>query len=152
MKGKYSLPLLLFTIIATSLASSCSIQDRIENREDRLLGTWVIDNAFFRRDGALFRDNVLNDFRGDRITFLPDGTVEYVTGNGEFFDGPWFIDAIRADATNDDLEFTIDADFFDGFGNLAFRWVGTIDRLGSRNFNVNISERNGVLRLKWDKL
>lgn len=152
MQKSYNIALLLMVVLATSLVTGCSIEDRIENREDRILGTWVIENAFFRADGALFRDNVYNDFRGDRITFLPDGTVEYVSGNGAFFDGPWFIDAIRPDRSDDDIEFTLDADFFDASGNLAFRWVGTIERLGNRNFNIEIAERNGILRLKWDKL
>lgn len=144
-------PLFLFVGVFVSVffTTGCTIEDRIERREDRILGTWVIDNAFFRRDGALFRNNVRDDFRGDRITFLPDGTLEYTTGNGQFFTGPWFIDAFRGD---EDLEFTLDADFFDGAGNLAFRWVGVIDRLGTRNFNIDINERDGTLRIRWDKL
>ena len=135
---------------AILLSTGCSIGDRIERREDRLQGTWVIDKATFDEDGALFNNNITDEFRNDRITFLPDGTVEYAAGNGEFFVGTWFIDALRD--LDDDLEFTLDADFFDNRGFLAFRWVGTISRLTENNFNINISEVDGTLRLRWDKL
>ncbi|MEM1357911.1 MAG: hypothetical protein AAGF89_06925 [Bacteroidota bacterium] len=128
----------------------CSIQDRVERREERLIGTWVIDRAVFDEDGALFNNNITSDFRGDRLTFFPDGTVEYLDDNGELFVGPWFIDALR-DLDND-VEFTLDADFFDRFGFLAFRWTGTIQRLNQNNFNLNVAEVDGTLRMRWDKL
>jgi len=141
--------LLAFTISTVFLLTGCSIEDRIERREDRLLGTWEIQRAVFDEDGALFNDNITEDFAGDRVTFLRGGRLEYVTGNGQFFEGTWFIDALRD--LDDDLEFTIDADFFDG-RRLAFRWVGTISRLTRNDFNLNVSEVDGTLRMKWDKL
>ena len=142
----------LFVLATTLLflASGCSIEDRIERREDRLLGTWVIDRVTFDEDGALFNNNLTDEFAGDRVTFFPDGTLEYVAGNGEVFRGPWFIDALRD--LDDDVEFTIDADFFDFNGFLAFRWVGTIQRLTNNNFNLNVAEVDGTLRMRWDKL
>lgn len=132
------------------LTSGCSIEDRIERREDRLLGTWIIDRASFDEDGALFNNNITDEFEGDRVTFLPNNTLEYVTGNGTVFRGTWFIDALRD--LDDDVEFTVDADFFDFNGFLAFRWVGTIQRLTNNNFNLNVAEVDGTLRLRWDKL
>lgn len=143
---KFLYPLFAICLL---LATGCSIEDRIERREDRLLGTWVIQKATFDEDGALFNDNVTRDFAGDRVTFLRGGRVEYVTGDGRFFDGTWFIDALRD--LDDDLEFTIDADFFDG-PRLAFRWIGTISRLTQNDFNISVSEVDGTLRMKWDKL
>ncbi|MEM9928368.1 MAG: hypothetical protein AAF840_00990 [Bacteroidota bacterium] len=131
------------------LLSGCSIEDRINRREDRLLGTWIIQRASFNEDGALFNNNVTDEFRGDRITFYRNGEVEYLTGDGRFFVGTWFIDALRD--LDDDLEFTMDADFFNARGFLAFRWVGTITRLNRNNFNINVAEVDGVLRLKWDR-
>lgn len=142
----------LYAIFAFGLlfATGCSLEDRIERREDRLLGTWVLDRATFDEDGALFNSNVTDEFAGDRITFLRNGQVEYLTGDGRFFVGTWFIDALRD--LDDDTEFTLDADFFDNRGFLAFRWVGTINRLTRNNFNINVAEVDGVLRLRWDKL
>lgn len=142
--------LIVSLFAALFFASGCSIEDRIQRREDRLIGTWVIDRAVFDEDGALFNSNITDEFRGDRVTFFPDNSVEYVTGNGQVFVGTWFIDALRD--LDDDLEFTIDADFFDAGGFLAFRWVGTISRLTENNFNLSVSEIDGTLRLRWDKL
>lgn len=144
-----NLPLFIASFLLL-FATGCSIQDRIERREDRLLGTWEIDRATFDEDGALFNNNITDDFRGDRITFLRNGRLEYVTGDGRFFAGTWFIDALRD--LDDDLEFTIDADFFAPDGFLAFRWLGTISRLTNNNFNLNVSEIDGTLRMRWDKL
>ena len=140
---------LLFLPFALLLAS-CSIEDQVARREDRLIGTWVIDRAVFDEDGSLFNENITDDFRGDEMTFYPDGTVEYFTGDGRFFSGPWFIDAARD--LDDDLEFWVDIDFFLDSGVLAFRWSGTIARLNDNNFNLNVAEVDGVLRLRWDKI
>ena len=138
-------PLLLFLVFV-----GCSIEDRIERREDRLLGAWQIDKATFKDDNALFRDNVTGDFRGDRVTFFPDYTLLYETGTGQLFDGYWVISAVRD--RDDDTEFTLDADFFDLRGRPAFQWLGTIDRLSNNSLNVTVFERGGVLQLRWDKL
>ena len=127
----------------------CSLEDRIERREDRLTGTWQIERAFFKEDDELFRDNVTRDFAGDRVTFYPDYTLTYLTGNGEVFEGFWRISVLREQ--DNDTEFTLDADFFDR-GQLAFQWLGTIDKLTGNSFNINIAERNGTLRLRWDRL
>ena len=138
------LPLFLLTVL------SCSIEDRIERREDRLLGTWQIDKASFKDDDDLFGDNVTNEFRGDRVTFFPDYTLLYEAGNGQLFDGFWVINAIRD--LDDDTEFTLDADFFDLRGRPAFQWLGTLKRLNGNRLNVTVFERGGVLQLRWDKL
>lgn len=140
----------LFVLASFLFLSSCSIQDRVANREDRLIGTWVIDRATFDEDGALFNKNVTGEFRGDEITFFRDGTVEYVDADGRFFSGPWFIDALRD--LDQDVEFALDADFFLDSGVLAFRWSGTIQRLNQRNFNLNVAEVDGTLRMRWDKV
>ncbi len=142
----------LYVIILSTifLASGCGIDSKLDRREDRLLGTWEIEKATFDEDGALFNNNVTNDFRGDRITFFRNGQLEYLTGDGRFFVGTWFIDALRD--LDDDLEFTLDADFFDPGGFLAFRWLGTIDRLTNNNYNNDVADVDGTVRVKWDKL
>lgn len=144
---KYPFTLLFLAVL---LCAGCSVDDQLRNREDRLIGSWVLERASFDEDGALFNDNVTDEFRGDQITFFRNGRVEYLAGDGAFFAGTWFMDALRD--LDDDLEFTLDADFFDDNGQLAFRWVGTIDRLTNNNFNINVAEVDGVLRLRWDKI
>ena len=141
---------LLITLLLLWLASGCSVQDQVANHEDRLIGTWIIDKASFDEDGALFNRNVTDDFEGDELVFYEDGTVEYFAADGRIFSGPWFIDALRD--LDDDLEFTLDADFFLPSGVLAFRWSGTIQKLTENNFNLNVPEVDGTLRLRWDKI
>lgn len=141
------LPLLYLLLIT---AISCSIEDKIERREDRLLGTWQIDKATFKDDDDLFRDNVTHEFRGDRVSFFPDFTLLYETGDGQLFDGYWVISAVRD--LDDETEFTLDADFFDLRGRPAFQWLGTLKRLNGNRLNVTVYERGGVLQLRWDKL
>ena len=143
-------PLLLLTCLLITLASGCSIDDQLDRREERLQGTWVLERATFDGDGDLFNDNVTDEFEGDQITFFRNGRVEYLAGNGAFFAGTWFLDAVRD--LEDDIEFTMDADFFDDNGQLAFRWLGTVKRLTNNNFNINVAEVDGVLRLRWDKI
>ena len=140
----------LIPFLLLLLLCACSIEDRIERREDRLLGTWQIDRASFQDDDDLFGNNVTDEFRGDLVTFLPDYTLRYETGDGLLFDGFWAIDAVRD--LDDDTEFTLDADFFDFAGRPAFRWLGTIQKLSGNNLNVTVFERGGTLKLRWDKL
>ncbi|NJC26430.1 hypothetical protein [Neolewinella antarctica] len=142
--------ILTYLITSALLTTGCSIQDQVANREDRLIGTWVIDRAVFDEDGALFNTNVTDEYAGDEVVFYPDGTVEYFSGDGRFFSGPWFLDALRD--LDDDVEFTLDADFFLDSGVLAFRWSGTIQKLTNNNFNLNVPEVDGTLRLRWDKV
>lgn len=140
--------LLILLLLVTCFA--CSIEERIERREDRVTGSWRIDRATFKDDDDLFRDNIIDEFRGDAVTFYPDYTLLYRTGTGVVYEGYWAISAIRD--LDDETEFTFDADFFDGFGRPAFQWLGTIDKLNSNRFRVVVFERGGTLRLTWEKL
>lgn len=142
---KHVLPA-LFLLLA---CSACSIEDRIERREDRLLGTWEIDRASYRDADDLFADNVTGEFSGDYLIFYPDYSVIYETGDGRIYDGYWVINAITD--LDDETEFTFDADFFDARGRLAFQWLGTIDKLNRNRFRVSIYDRGGLLRLRWSK-
>ncbi len=143
------LPFVLLLLLTALSVPSCSIEDRIERREDRLLGTWQIDRATFKGDNSLFPENVTDDFRGDRVVFFNDYSLLFETGNGQVFDGFWAINYIRD--RSDDATFTFDADFFDARGRLSFQWLGSIVRLNGNSFDVEVWERGGVLRLKWDR-
>ncbi len=139
----------LLSLLLLTTLSACSIEQRIERREDRLLGTWQIDRAVFKGDNALFNDNVTDDFRGDRVIFFDDYSLLYETGDGQLFDGFWSINYVRDPSDNG--TFTFDADFFDGRGRVAFQWLGSIVRLNDNSFDVEVWERGGVLRLRWDR-
>ena len=138
-------------LLGLFLITSCSTEELIERKEDRLIGTWEIDRARFDEDGFSFSDNVINEYRGDELTFFTNGALEYKEDNGEIFTGTWYVDALRGRGEDDTTEFTLDADFYDVNDNLVFRWLGDIDKLTYRNFNISISDRDGELRLRWDK-
>ena len=142
-------PFIALALLFLFTGTSCSLEERLERREERIIGTWAFDNARFRRDGAVFGQNVFDDFRGDRMIFFEDFTVEYDDANGDLFFGIWEMTAIRDD---DDTEFLIDLDFFDVNGLPAFNWIGTITRLTRRDFNMDVDERNGRFRFRLDRV
>ena len=144
----YRLAILLLGIF---IITSCTTEQLIERREDRLIGSWEIDRARYDADGLFNSSNITNEYRGDELTFFENGELEYIENNGEIFTGTWYIDAIRGGGEDDNTLFTLDADFYDIDGFLVFRWLGDIDRLTFNNFNISISDRDGELRLRWDK-
>ncbi|MBT8221270.1 MAG: hypothetical protein KJP00_15690 [Bacteroidia bacterium] len=146
MNGKW-----ILLIIGIMFLASCTIEEQLERKEDRLIGSWEIDRARFKDDGFFNSSNITNEFRGDLLTFFEDGFVQYVEDNGEVFTGTWFLDALRRSGENDTTEYTLDADFYDDDGFLVFRWLGTIDRLDRNNFNLTVADRYGELILKWDR-
>ena len=139
----------LLLLMGIFLMSSCTIDELIERREDRLIGSWEIDRARFDDFGFSFSENIISEYRGDILTFYRDGSLEYRDNTGEIYNGTWYIDALRGG--EEGTEYTLDADFYDIDGFLAFRWLGEITRLTYRNFNINIADRDGELRLRWDK-
>jgi hypothetical protein len=145
----------IFFLLALLLltTASCSLEERIERREDRLIGTWIIDRARFDEPGDLFRDNLDDELKGDVLTFFADGTVFYEARDGFFFDGFWRITAVREQTDGErDVEFFIDAEFFRPSGTFAFAWLGVITRLTRNNFNLTVQEPGGSLILRLDRL
>lgn len=130
---------------------SCSLEERIERREDRLMGEWLMDRATFRNRGGIFFEDITSDFRRDEVEFLSDFSLLYRAGNGEVFDGAWRITTVDAGA-EEGIEFILDAEFYDIDNNLAFTWVAEIERLDNRRLKMLIQEIDGELRLRWDKV
>lgn len=143
----------LFLCFGLMSLLACSVESQLERREDRILGTWVIDRARFDENGDLFSDNVDDAFKGDLLDFFADGTVNYESVDNALFLGAYRIVPWREDVNGEgDLEFVLDAEFYFPDGTLAFAWVGGIDRLGNNDFNLSISEPTGVLRLRLDRV
>ena len=144
---------ILFGLLASLLLTNCSLEERVERREDRLVGTWIIDRARFDDPGDLFRDNLDNEFRGDVLTFFADGSVFYEDRDGFDFDGLWRLTAVRDRWDGGrDVEFFLDAEFFRASGNFAFAWIGVITKLTNNNFNLTVQEPGGSLILRLDRL
>ena len=133
--------------------TACSLEERIERREDRLLGTWVIDKARFDEPNELFDDDVDDEFKGDLIDFYRDGTTNYESINNDFFTGFWRVVGLREEVDGErDVEFLLDAEFFFPDGTPAFTWVGRITRLGGEDLTLRIQEPTGELRLQLDRV
>lgn len=148
------MPKIIFPfLLALLFLPGCSLEERVERREDRLVGTWVIDRARFDEPGDLFRDNLDDEFRGDVLTFFADGSVFYEDRDGFDFDGLWRITAVREQVDGErDVEFFLDAEFFRASGNFAFAWIGVITKLTNNNFNLTVQEPGGSLILRLDRL
>ena len=67
---------LLFLALTITLGS-CTKEGIIRRKEDRLIGAWEFDKVFYKKDFALFRDNITDDFRHDIMEFFPDYTAVY---------------------------------------------------------------------------
>ena len=142
--------LLLFALF---VASGCSIEDRLERREDKLMGSWIFDKARFDEDGDLFNDNVIDDFRGDIITFYSDFTCTYDAANGQVFEGVWVMNAVRDQIDGEsDVEFLLDIDFFNLNDSHAFTWLGTLTYLTRNRLTLHVHERTGKFIFKFDRL
>ncbi|MEL6629693.1 MAG: hypothetical protein AAFQ92_29700 [Bacteroidota bacterium] len=141
------LPFFLITLFITS----CSLAERIERREDRLMGEWLLDRATFRNRGGIFFNDISDEFRRDEVEFLSDFSLVYRAGNGEVFDGAWRVSTVEPRG-DDGIEFILDAEFYDIDNELAFTWVALIERLDRRRLKILIQEPGGELRLRWDKL
>lgn len=140
------LPLFLFVIL---FGTSCSLEERIERREDRLIGSWELDRATEQNFGAIFWDDITDEYRGDKVSFSADESLTYETGEGDFFDGNWRIRSIDGGGDNG-TEFVIDAEFYDQDFELNFTWVAEIERLDRNRLKIVIQEDGRYVRLRWD--
>ncbi|MBK8504849.1 MAG: hypothetical protein IPL46_23140 [Saprospiraceae bacterium] len=95
---------------------SCSKEGIIRRKENKLIGAWEFEKVFYKKDGAIFRDNITSDFANDVIEFFPDYTAIYDDYSLKaIFDGEWDLVIDEDDVydnSNSDLEFFVDAVFF----------------------------------------
>lgn len=149
--------LLAFVLFAL-LYSSCSKEGAILRREDRLIGAWEIEKVTYKRDVALFARDVTDEYMGDIMEFFPDYTAIYDDYSlGEIFDGDWRLlyeeDAYwDSDAEISDLDFHLDANFYDDIADEEFFFFGDINRLGSRVLQFDMLDRRGEFRFKLRRI
>ncbi len=141
--------LLLYTLLVF-IASSCSEEYLLERKEDKLIGTWEFEKAFYQADNKLFRDDITRDYRDDIIEFYGDYTAAYVDYSlNAVFPGDWQIILDKdyyqtEDSSGLDLEFFIDAVFFDGLAGEDFEFFGSIDRLNKDVLKFEARDRRGT--------
>ena len=142
--------LLLLLLIGIIGVSSCTKEGIIRRKEDRLIGAWAFDKVFYKRDNALFRDNITHEYRNDVVEFFPDYTAVYDDFSlRAVFAGEW---SIIADEDVDDLEIFVDAVFYDFLNREDFYLFGSIDRLNRNKLNLEASDRNGKFTFRLRRL
>jgi len=145
--------LLLTTLFVISL-SACTKEGRILRKEDKLIGSWVFEKVFYKRHSALFRDNITNDYQDDIVEFFADyGATYYDYSLNSVFDGTWtlFVENNIYDGEND-LDFSVDAVFYDFVNNEDFFLFGGIDRLNRNKLHFESEDRSGKYTFKLRRL
>jgi hypothetical protein len=145
---------LLACISALLVLSACSEEYRLERKEDKLLGTWEFEKAFYKADNALFRDNITGEYMDDIMEFYGDYTAMYYDYSANIeYPGEWQILTDRdyyydSEGGGGDLEFFIDAVFWDVLPEGDFAFFGSIDRLNEDRLVFEARDRRGTYTFK----
>jgi len=145
-------------ITASILVGGCSKEYQIFRKEDKLTGAWEFEKAFYKRDGAIFRDDVTSDFNNDVIEFHPDYSAVYDDYSVKaLFDGWWDIKVdddhyYNADGGSSELEFFLDICFDDYIHREEFCYFGSITRLTREKLHYKAHDRRGVFTFKLRRL
>lgn len=147
---------ILLGLVCILICSSCSKEAIIRRKEDKLIGAWQFEKAFYKKDGAIFRDNVIREYANDVIEFYPDYTASYDDYSlRSIFQGDWSLIVDEDDAfdhSSTDLEFFVDAVFFDFLNREDFFIFGSIDKLNRNKLNLESSDRYGSYTFKLERL
>ena len=149
---------LLCALVLLLLMTSCSTQWYLERKEDRIIGAWAFEKVTYKKEWALFADNITSEYSGDVIEFFGDYTAIYEDRSlGEYFDGDWEIivdkDYVYTDdGGSSDTEFFVDAIFFDFVNGEDFRIFGSIDRLNDNRLILEAFDAHGRYRFKLFRL
>ncbi|SMG50783.1 hypothetical protein SAMN05661096_03738 [Marivirga sericea] len=145
---------LSFLLLIVIVITSCTDRGRLERREDRIEGSWYFDRAFYKEDLALFRDNIIRDFRGDQITFYEEGYAEYYDASLDaYFSGDWFL-TLHKTQYHDGNErlYTLDMEFLDHIHRERFSFYSNATRIGFNNLNLEVYDDFGFYTFRLNKL
>jgi len=134
------------------LVNSCSIEDRLDRKADKLIGAWKIDKVIYDKYGSLFNKKVTGDYRNDEFEFLPDHQVYYYDDDIDYeFEGNWTLVAEQGyDHDGDEeFEFYIQINFYDPVLKDAFGYYGYISRLNHKKFTFHVADRSGELEFRF---
>ena len=123
-------------------------------KEDRLIGAWEFDKVFYKRFNAIFRDNITDQYANDIVEFLPNRSALYDDYDlNAVFDGAWnlLVEDDLYDGDND-LEFFVDAVFYDFVNNEDFFLSGGIDRLNRNRLHFRAEDRRGRFTFRLRRL
>jgi len=136
------------------LATACSKDFRIRRKEDKLIGSWQFEKVYYKRDNALFRDNITDEFDGDIIEFFPNyGALYDDVSLRATFQGDWQIYADKDvyytdDGSDSEWEFFLDMCFDDFIAGDSFCYFGSICRLNQNKLTIEAEDRRGKYTFK----
>ncbi|WP_375579252.1 hypothetical protein ABWH96_19975 [Marivirga tractuosa] len=145
---------LSYFLLIVIFISSCTDSGRLERRENRIEGGWYFDRAFYKGDFALFRENLMDDYRGDEITFYDDGFAEYYDASLDaYFSGDWFL-TLHKTQYHDGNEriYTLDMEFFDHIHREKFSFYSNATKIGFNNLNLEVYDDHGFYTFKLNKV
>jgi hypothetical protein len=145
----------LFALVALLvLFTSCTDRGRLERREERIEGSWYFDRAFYKEDLALFRDNIISDYRGDQITFFENGYAEYYDSSLDaYFEGDWVLTLHRTrHIDGDERLYTLDMEFLDYIHRERFSFYSNATRIGFNNLNLEVYDDFGFYIYKLNRV
>lgn len=134
------------------MVNSCTIEDRLDHKADKLVGVWKIDKVIYDKYGSLFKKKVTRDYRGDEFEFLPDHRVYYYDDDLDFeFEGNWELVAERGfdHEGSKEYDFYIQMNFYDPVLKDAFGYYGYISRLSRNRFHFHASDAGGELEFRF---
>ena len=129
--------------------TSCVASEVVMRNQVQIVGNWDVERANFRHETNLSGGDLTPLYADHVVSFFPDGTTTYAAGPDSTFTGIYQIVPQRSGPWNDGgTDFLIDADYFHPDGQPAFNWLGTINRLGDKRFNLAIAELDGDVMLR----
>lgn len=145
---------LSFLLLMVIVISSCTDRGRLERREDRIEGRWYFDRAFYKGDFVLFRENLMDAYRGDEITFYEDGFAEYYDASlNAYFDGDWFLTLSKTQYHDgNERIYTLDMEFLDHIHREKFSFYSTATRIGFNNLNLEVYDDYGFYTFKLNRV
>ncbi|MDX1478116.1 MAG: hypothetical protein R3301_10465 [Saprospiraceae bacterium] len=142
-------PLLLATL-GLIMLPACSIDYYFDRKEEKIIGAWEFEKVTYKKDSALFSDNITHEYRNDILEFFGDYTAIYDDFSlGAVFDGEW---SLIYDQDDEGHEFFVDAMFFDFLAGEDFALFGSIDRLDKRVLRLEAYDNYGKFVFKLRRL
>ena len=141
---------LLLLLSLPLLTVSCSEEYFLDRKEDKIIGRWEFEKVYYKADNALFRDNITSEYRYDIIEFYGDYTAAYDDYSlNTVFPGDWriILDRDVYDGGSN-LEFFVDAVFYDFFQGEDFDLFGSIDKLNKNKLQLEARDRRGTYTFK----
>lgn len=144
----------LLLLSLTILTFSCSEEYLLERKEDKIIGRWEFEKVYYKPDHALFRDNITGAYQDDVIEFFGDYSAIYDDYSlRAIFPGDWQIILDRdtyqtGDGSGSDLEFFVDAVFYDFLQGEDFALFGSIDKLNKSKLQFEARDRRGTYTFK----